>query len=335
MVDYYPHGFADRFSDRIIPVFLGLTMAKDTLSKEEVNYLKKYEPIGCRDERTLNTMRKYGIISYLHGCITVTFPKRKEGNYKSVYVVDVDKCFIIPDEIKQNAQYRTHFSAAEDPKSLAQKQYQEYIDNASLVITSLLHCAVPCLAAGIPVVLLKTAVSYRMSWLEKLLPIYTPGDTINWNPTAPNIEQHKEKVLALTIRRLQDAYEKYAGICDLSYFYENRTKHKYVNDALESIKNYIDQNWQDLNGFYEYSIWGLTQTAECIVDYIGDKYKNAKLCHVYDAFRKEQFRGILCEPPDNMKQRPNETVFATWNGADEKAFKKFNVSKYAMFVPVK
>ena len=63
MVDYFPNGFADRFSERIIPVFLGVTMVKETLTEKEQIYLRKYEPIGCRDERTLNTMRKYGILS--------------------------------------------------------------------------------------------------------------------------------------------------------------------------------------------------------------------------------------------------------------------------------
>lgn len=72
LINYVNGGIAGWFSSHIIPVFLGLTIAKSSLTCEEVQYLKNYEPIGCRDECTMLTMRKYGIQSYLGGCITLT-----------------------------------------------------------------------------------------------------------------------------------------------------------------------------------------------------------------------------------------------------------------------
>ena len=55
-------------------------------------------------------------------------------------------------------------------------RYQEYQDNASLIITSLLHISTPCVAYGIPVILARDLISYRFSWLDKLLPIYSEND---------------------------------------------------------------------------------------------------------------------------------------------------------------
>ena len=39
-------------SPDITPIFLGLSMQKSYLTANEVNYLKKYEPIGCRNYKT-------------------------------------------------------------------------------------------------------------------------------------------------------------------------------------------------------------------------------------------------------------------------------------------
>ena len=85
IVDYTEKGWANRFSDKIYPVFLGITMAKDFLCPEEVDFFKKYEPVGCRDERTLDTLKKYGINAYLSGCITLSFDERQKNDHQ-------DKC---------------------------------------------------------------------------------------------------------------------------------------------------------------------------------------------------------------------------------------------------
>ena len=334
LVDYREGGISGRFSPYIIPVFLGLTMVKETLDPVEVAYYKKYEPIGCRDERTLNTLRKYQIRCYLHGCITVTLPRREsDENARDVFIVDVHPKMqeLIPDHLRKDAKFRTHLrtDVQGEAKLETIRQYQEYRDNARLVITSLLHCSVPCMAAGIPVILLKDAVSYRMSWLEKLLPIYSGAklNDINWEPAAAELESHKEKVLALTISRLQKAYDENAAMLDLSWFYEDREKSEYINDACDSLKNYVDQHWTNLNGEYHYSLWGLTQIGEWLVDYIRSRYPNAKLCHVYDTFRRAEFKGVQSMHPDTIQEFPEEFVFVTTNGAERAAkelFEKIN-----------
>ncbi len=330
LVDYRENGIAGRFSPYIIPVFLGLTIVRDKLLPEEVAYYKKYEPIGCRDERTLNTLRKYQIQCYLHGCITITLPKREcMPEHPKVYIVDVNPELLeqIPQNLRENAHFCTHLRTglSEDPKEVARRQYQEYKDHAGLVITSLLHCAIPCMAAGIPVIMIKEKISYRMSWLEKLLPIYT-GDTMKdivWEPEPVCCEKHGKWVLDITKKRLEEAVHKNEVLYDLSWFYEDRKKENYVNDACDSLKRFVDENWTDFQKEYTYSVWGLTQMSEWLIDYISERYPKAKLCHVYDSFRKLNLRGHQSEKPEKIAEALSETVFVTTNGAEPQAKELF------------
>ena len=349
LVDYQEKGIAGRFSKHIIPVFLGLTMVKDTLSIDEINYLKKYEPIGCRDETTLNTLRKYDIDSYLHGCITICLPKREhQVKNGKTYIVDVDDSFLkyLPSEIVREAVYKTQDRDCSilNPKAEAKKMYFEYLENANLVITSRLHCASPCIAAGIPVIMLKKHISYRMSWLDKLIPIYTLDDVnnINWRPSAIDIEELKQKVLEVTRQRLLNVYNKYKDAYDLSFYYENRpySKNNYVNDACLSIKIFIDEHLLDKNKEYKYSLWGMTQIAEWIHNYMQTNYPNSKLCHIYDSFRKLKFFDLETVSPDYIKYYPGEIVFVTTNGATKAAKKLFkdinkNRDEYAFVEVIK
>ena len=317
LIEYCENGQAGRFSPYIIPCYLGLTFPNNLLTESEIQHYKKYEPIGCRDEYTLNTLRRYQINCYLHGCITQTFPEREENkNQSDIYIVDVDSSVLsyIPERIRNKAIYRTHlYSDLLNPKEKAMEQYEEYKKYAKLVITSLLHCAVPCMAAGIPVIMLRCKVSYRMAWLEKFLPIYTADNIsdINWNPDPIKYPEHKEKLLSLTIKRLRETFDKFSEIMDMSWFYETRKKSIYVNDACESLKQFIDNNWLDKSAEYKYGIWGLTQMSRWIYDYISENYPNATLCHVYDSFRTIKFNGIESISPEEISKYKDEIVFVT------------------------
>ena len=108
----YSHDTAiTQWSDKIIPVFLGYAILTDELDEGEISYLKRFEPIGCRDKFSLDVLRKYNINAYLNGCMTATFPLRPEnGNYKKVYCVDVSEKLkdVIPEDIKKDAIFTEH-----------------------------------------------------------------------------------------------------------------------------------------------------------------------------------------------------------------------------------
>jgi len=330
LIDYTEGGISGRFSPNIIPVFLGLTIAKDTLMKVEVNYLNRFEPIGCRDERTMETLRNYHVQAYLHGCITATLPERQDESKKfdKVFIVDVDPTIVeyIPKELKENAVFLTHMhEGVDNPKSMMLDYYNRYKNEAKLIITSLLHCSVPSMAAGIPVVLIKKGISYRFGWLEKLIDVYDCNDIdqINWYPEPVFYREHKERLLRITKNRLQTEFDKYSDIYDLSWFYEKRQRKDYIVDAFIPIKSFIDRVFVDFNKQYNYSLWGLTQMSTLTYNYISAKYPNAVLRHVYDKYRRVVFEGRLTEDPDMIQNNSEDIIILTSNGPNKMAKELF------------
>lgn len=88
----------------IYPLFVAFHLnssVKDRfLSSETINYLKKYEPIGCRDKYTVKILEEKGVKAYFTGCLTLTLGKKYKCAEKSenVYIIDpyigIDKSFI-------------------------------------------------------------------------------------------------------------------------------------------------------------------------------------------------------------------------------------------------
>ena len=322
LVDYIEDGICGRFSDKIIPVFLGLTLVKDCLLARDVEYYRRFEPIGCRDERTMHILRKHRIQAYLHGCITAILPRRNENkkSFDKVFIVDVVPELLpyIPQGLKKNAEFLTHMHEnVGDPKGLMQQYYDRYKNEAKLIITGLLHCTVPCMAAGIPVVTARKRISFRFGWLEKLTPLYDINDFggIDWNPSPIEYEDLKERIKDITIQRLKETYDKYNQMYNLSWFYEQRDKKKYAIDVFESIKRYVDNHFSVKQNDIKYSIWGLTQVSLLITDYISKNYPNAKLIHVYDTYRRVMFCGLQSESPQGIRNHTDEIVLVTAHGA--------------------
>ena len=158
---------------KVNPLFLSFHISsksqRELTSPSSIAYFKQHQPIGCRDTHTLKLLQKHNISSFLSGCLTLTLPKYtgKRGddilfvdvmrtNYKSSY----RKAMVsrmIPKKFKNKIEFVTHFS--EDMKS---QNSQERLNEAKflldrykksrVVFTSLIHCALPCIALGTPVV---------------------------------------------------------------------------------------------------------------------------------------------------------------------------------------
>lgn len=323
--DYHEKGIAGMFSDKVTPVFLGFTMIKDSLLDVEIEFLKKHEPVGCRDERTYKTLSDFGVNAYLSGCLTATWPRRKENLEKQskVFIIDHAKGLkdYIPYALKKNAVKDTHifYERFENPKLVAKNRYDRYKNEARLVITSLLHCASPCMAMGIPVILTKDKLSYRFGWLDTLLPIYSPEEygEINWNPNSVVYENHKKTLRELFEKRMKglDASNE---IQRVHKFYMNRKRTEYVVDNV-AIIDFIKENWLDYDAEYEYSIWGLHQISEVTYNYISKNYPKARLMNIYDLRVGTKFKGISAKHPNELVAYPNETVFVTTMSAAKAA----------------
>lgn len=82
-------------SEDIEPLFISFhinnTASKNMLSPEGVAYLKKHEPIGCRDKFTVTLLQEKGIEAYFSGCLTLTldsYKKDPQVKREGFYVVD-------------------------------------------------------------------------------------------------------------------------------------------------------------------------------------------------------------------------------------------------------
>ena len=66
---------------KISPLFISFHInpnaEKEFLKPKSLNYLKKFEPIGCRDTYTQNLLQSNGVKSYYSSCITTTFERKK------------------------------------------------------------------------------------------------------------------------------------------------------------------------------------------------------------------------------------------------------------------
>jgi len=184
-------------SDDIDPVFVSFhmnnTAAPAMLSEKGISYLKKHQPIGCRDQFTADTLKEKGIDAYFSGCLTLTLDTYKVDDSErgdDIYIVDPLYSYPRPEKIFYNAKHtvknilngtafqlgkkqkhltnfiseevlRTaHFVNQEPPANtysdeekfaMAEDLLHKYA-KAKLVITSRIHCALPCLAMGTPVI---------------------------------------------------------------------------------------------------------------------------------------------------------------------------------------
>lgn len=93
---HHPNHFPP--SESIHPLFVSFHIVPrietSFFTKETINYLKKYEPIGARDTGTLELLHKYDIKSYFSGCLTLTLGLR----YKSILLQEqkTDVIFVDP-----------------------------------------------------------------------------------------------------------------------------------------------------------------------------------------------------------------------------------------------
>lgn len=122
-----------------------------------VNYLKRYEPIGCRDPYTAVKLSRLGITTHVTYCLTLTFPKReREPLNGKIIVVDFPPD-LLPREIREQAVYYSHALRGNKYRDslkriITRELLSVYRRQARLVITSRLHCLLPCIAMGVPVV---------------------------------------------------------------------------------------------------------------------------------------------------------------------------------------
>ena len=153
----------------IDPLFISIHFTDELLGNKPIyftdyflNYLKKYEPIGLRDDLVKSYLDDNNISNYFSGCATLTI-KKFENIKKTDNICLVDLNYFVTENIKHefvNVITRTHYVdnsynnlSYDERFNYVEKLLKDY-QSSKCVITSRLHCALPCLALGVPVILI-------------------------------------------------------------------------------------------------------------------------------------------------------------------------------------
>lgn len=137
--------------ESVVPIFVSFHLADERLlSQIGVEYLRRFEPIGCRDHATVDLLRSKGIHAYFSGCLTLTIDFLPwTGGASDEVFVDVGR---------QGQHLIKHWDPLlknRDPRALLSRAYKllKRYSTAAKVTTSRLHCFLPCIAMGVPVTL--------------------------------------------------------------------------------------------------------------------------------------------------------------------------------------
>ena len=129
----------------------------------KIDYLNINAPIGCRDFGTLDFLRKKNVDSYFSGCLTLMLknPIVAKERTNKIYLVDVKNEIkeLLPAEIQKNGIPVKHYVHTKDSLQRFTDSFKliESYASAKLVVTQRIHCALPCVAMGIPVVFINSA----------------------------------------------------------------------------------------------------------------------------------------------------------------------------------
>jgi hypothetical protein len=137
----------------------GLNPVDILLQGKNLEYLRAYAPIGARDFWTRDLLLERGVESYFSGCLTLTLGTQEPLDREDyICAVDVPESALLKlrEISKARLFVRTHYldgGTNGERVYLAQRRLSLY-SRAKCVITTRLHCALPCLALGTPVLLL-------------------------------------------------------------------------------------------------------------------------------------------------------------------------------------
>jgi hypothetical protein len=220
---WFMHGDAWPPSSILHPIFVGFHVAPEArpIVRKHVQYLKQYEPIGTRDVGTAEFLNALGVKSEVTYCMSLTFPRR-ERKPASGKVIRVDAYGIeVPKALRSGSIHLSHIVAGmkdETKLRYARELIEFYRDNARLVITTRLHCALPCIAMGIPVVFFGDSTDFRTRIIRDIGGIiynkrlHQRGavgklgavlDPVEWSPEPVDVSTIRQRLLQAVDDRIQ------------------------------------------------------------------------------------------------------------------------------------
>lgn len=200
---------------KLAPLIYGfhirLFQCPELVSDEAIDFYRKHQPVGCRDAYTEDLLRSKGVEVFTSNCLSLSLPRRIDtpSTQTEVFVVSRDRRIedYIPPTIGPYT-FVSHYSGSNDftgNMARAEELLDMYRTRAKLIVTTLLHCALPAIAMGIPVVVFyplndepaHTSDRERFSTLKTLVPIHHLADVerVDWRPGAVDASDVKLRIL--------------------------------------------------------------------------------------------------------------------------------------------
>lgn len=169
-----------------------MLVADDFLKGIGAEDLLAHAPVGARDTSTMQLLQKNGIPCYFSGCMTLTLPKKFPRTEGEPYVCLTDVPDAVTEHVKQAYPDLEVWVIAHEPSVDRSASWEDRFrkveelltvyQNAAAVVTTRLHCAMPCLALETPVLLLddKSFIEpERMNGLSDLVHTATTKDFLS------------------------------------------------------------------------------------------------------------------------------------------------------------
>lgn len=224
------------------PYEAGITIGSDYLNQNVLDSFKKYAPVGTRDIHTKKLMDKLEIENYFSGCMTLTIkklPNVKKGNYiVTVGLTDDEIDFIKSKTNREVIKFIQDVKTGSFSNETWEERKQRVEDalrlyqGAHMVITTKLHCSLPCLALETPVLLL-----YDRSFAENKDRIGT------YLPYLNHINREKLKTTKLELEKPKENPREYLKL-----------RKKLEKSCQTFIDKNIDETTDILPSIEEYKI---------------------------------------------------------------------------------
>lgn len=222
------HGWFKRDSDEwpphpaLVPIFLGfhirLFQSPSLLSEKSLAYFRAHQPIGCRDRHTAELLGAHDVETFVSHCLSLSLPRRLPSKAQTeIFVVSRDERLAAALSATLGPFTSIlHYSGDTDFErnmQRARQLLQMYRDRARLLVTSLLHCALPALAMGIPVVMIfpintpegHASDRERFSSLSDIIPIWRFDQIgeIDWSAAPPDVGAIKLAIVDRLVEKLR------------------------------------------------------------------------------------------------------------------------------------
>lgn len=310
-------------SKKVHVIPMSLHIHRD-IDEAELQFYRNCGGVGCRDISTVKYLKSLGVDAFLTGCLTATLPRRDEeisSKADKIYFVDVPigVMEVMPKEIKENgitiqnviryenlgSENRISIEDAHKLHKKAEDQLALWRNNAKLVITSRLHVASPCMAMGIPVILVKNHFGDRFGYIDRFLPLYTPDlyDQIDWNPEPIDFEDEKSKIKQVFFDRVNSLKSRY----ELEDMWMN--KKPIHNIDYNTAASIAIRKIPFPQGVFEFAVWGIAFPVPFYLAEAMEKYiSRGKLTAGIDTTLEGKYCGVDIIKPEYIENLPVDTV---------------------------